>query len=93
MRETETSKCVTDITEIRGKDGKLYTSVIFDCFDLTSLEISMDSNMKAELCAETVKNAVKSKIHSATFHGYLFHFGELIPHLVCILGRKCVNGY
>ena len=42
-------KCVTDITEIKGKDGKLYTSVIFDCFDLTPLGISMDTNMKAEL--------------------------------------------
>ena len=53
-------KCVTDITEIKGKDGKLYTSVIFDCFDLTPLGISMDTNMKTELCVETVKNAVKS---------------------------------
>ena len=53
-------KCVTDITEIKGKDGKLYTSVIFDCFDLTALGLSMDTNMKAELCVETVKNAVKS---------------------------------
>lgn len=93
MRETETSKCVTDITEIRVKNGKLYTSVIFDCFDLTSLELSMDSNMKAELCAETVKNAVKSNIHSATFHGYLFHFGELITKHFWILGKKCVKEY
>lgn len=53
-------KCITDITEIKGKDGKLYTSVIFDCFDLTALEISMDTNMKTELCIETVKNAVMS---------------------------------
>ena len=28
-------KCITDITEIKAKDGKLYTSVIFDCFDLS----------------------------------------------------------
>lgn len=53
-------KCVTDITEIKGKDGKLYISVIFDCFDLTALGISMDTNMKAELCVEIVKNAVKT---------------------------------
>ena len=26
-------KCVTDITEVKGSDGKLYVSVIFDCFD------------------------------------------------------------
>ena len=58
--EKPCEKCVTDITEIKGKDGKLYTSVIFDCFDLTALGLSMDTNMKAELCVETVKNAVKS---------------------------------
>ena len=63
-------KCVTDITEIKGKDGKLYTSVIFDCFDVTALGISMDTNMKAELCVETVKNAVKSypKLKGAILH-------------------------
>lgn len=51
-------KCVTDITEIKAKDGKLYVSAIFDCFDVTVLGIAMDTNMKAELCVETVKNAV-----------------------------------
>ena len=61
---------VTDITEIKGKDGKLYTSVIFDCFDLAPLGISMDTNMKAELCVETVKNAVKSypELRGAILH-------------------------
>ena len=28
------TKCVTDITEIPAKDGKLYVSAIFDCYDL-----------------------------------------------------------
>ena len=27
-------KCVTDITEIKAKDGKLYVSAIFDCYNL-----------------------------------------------------------
>ena len=31
------AKAVTDITEIKCKDGKLYVSAIFDCFDLTVL--------------------------------------------------------
>ena len=44
-------KCITDITEIKAKDGKLYTSVIFDCFDLSVLGIAMSTNMKAESCA------------------------------------------
>ena len=53
-------KCVTDITEIKAKDGKLYTSVIFDCFDLGVLGISMSTNMKADLCVHTLDHAVTS---------------------------------
>ena len=50
-------KCVTDITEIPAKDGKLYVSAIFDCYDLSVLGLSMADNMRAELCAATVRNA------------------------------------
>lgn len=32
-------KCVTDITEIKAADGKLYVSAIFDCFDLRLREV------------------------------------------------------
>ena len=32
--ERPLEKCITDITEVPGKDGKLYVSAIFDCFDL-----------------------------------------------------------
>ena len=51
-------KCVTDITELKASDGKLYVSVIFDCFDLMACGIAMDTNMKAKLCTETIDNAV-----------------------------------
>lgn len=50
-------KCVTDITELKAKDGKLYVSAIFDCFDLTVLSLAMDVNMKAELCVRTLDSA------------------------------------
>lgn len=50
-------KAVTDITEIHAKDGKLYVSAIFDCFDCAVIGLSMDNNMKAELCVETLENA------------------------------------
>ena len=50
-------KCVTDITEIKCLDGKLYTSAIFDCFDAAVLGLAMDTNMKAPLCVQTLKNA------------------------------------
>lgn len=53
-------KCVTDITEIPAKDGKLYVSAVFDCFDLTVLGLSMDDNMRADLCVATLRNAYKA---------------------------------
>lgn len=52
-------KCVTDITELKASDGKLYVSAIFDCFDLLVCGLAMDTNMKASLCTETVSNALK----------------------------------
>ena len=51
-------KCVTDITELKARYGKLYVSVLFDCFDLMACGIAMDTNMKVELCTETIDNAV-----------------------------------
>lgn len=53
-------KCVTDVTEIKALDGKLYVSAIFDCFDLSVLGLSMDTNMKATLCEKTLENAYKA---------------------------------
>lgn len=53
-------KCMTDITEIKAKDGKLYVSAIFDCFDLNVLGLAMGRNMKAELCVHTLDNALTS---------------------------------
>ena len=53
-------KCVTDITEIKAKDGKLYVSAIFDCFDAAVLGLAMDTNMKAALCERTLDNAVRA---------------------------------
>ena len=53
-------KCITDLTEIKAKDGKLYVSAIFDCFDAAVLGLAMDTNMKATLCEQTLANAVRS---------------------------------
>ena len=53
-------KCITDITEIPAKDGKLYVSAIFDCYDCGVLGLCMRDNMKADLCVQTLKNAYKS---------------------------------
>lgn len=53
-------KCVTDITEIKASDGKLYVSAIFDCFNLGVLGLAMETNMKADLCVHTLENALIS---------------------------------
>ena len=45
-------KCVTDITWIKAKDGKLYVSAIFDCFDSSVLGLAMETNMKATTIEE-----------------------------------------
>ncbi len=53
-------KCVTDISEIKAKDGKLYVSAIFDCYDPAILGLAMDTNMKAVLYERTLDNAIHS---------------------------------
>lgn len=51
------TKWVTDITEVKEKDGKLYVSAVFDCYDSCVLGLAMDTNMRASLCVQTLKNA------------------------------------
>ena len=68
--EEPLKKCVTDITEIRAKNGKLYVSAIFDCFDAAVLGLAMDTSMKAALCERTLDNAVHSypELEGAVIH-------------------------
>lgn len=58
--ERPSVKCVTDITEIKASDGKLYVSAAFDCFDLTCVGLAMADNMRADLCVETLTNACRT---------------------------------
>lgn len=53
-------KAVTDVSEVKAKDGKLYVSAIFDCFDLMPLGLSIEDNMRASLCCHTLENAKKA---------------------------------
>ena len=64
------SKCVTDITEVKAKNGKLYVSTIFDCYDLTAVGLSMDDNMRTELCAAAVENTASAY---PEFRGAVLH--------------------
>ena len=56
--EAPLKKCITDITEVKASNGKLYVSAIFDCFDLAVLGLAMGTNMKADLCVHTLDNAM-----------------------------------
>ena len=58
--EKPLKKCITDMTEIKASDGKLYVSAIFDCYDLAVLGLAMDTNMKAPLCEQTLDNAYRA---------------------------------
>ena len=51
---------MTDISEVKGSDGKVYVSAIFDCFDLMPLGLAIEDNMRASLCCHTLENAKKS---------------------------------
>ena len=53
-------KAVTDISELKGSNGKVYVSAIFDCFDLMPLGLAIENNMKASLCCHTLENAKKA---------------------------------
>ena len=47
-------KLLTDISEVQCADGKLYISPIMDCFNGEIVSLEMRSNMKKELCIDTV---------------------------------------
>ena len=51
---------MTDITEIPVRDGKLYVSAVFDCYDLGVLGPAMADNRKSDLCVSIIENAYKA---------------------------------
>jgi len=53
-------KLLTDITQIPCKDGKLYVSPLFDCYNGEIISLAMDTNMKKELCIKTITEAYKN---------------------------------
>lgn len=83
------TKCVTDISEVKGNDGKLYVSAIFDCFDVATIGLAMDTNMKATLCKQTLDNAYKTypEIKGAIIHS------DRGTQYTSELYRKTINKY
>lgn len=62
-------KWLTDITEVQTSEGKLYVSPVLDCFNGQIVGLSMDDNMKKELCI----NAFKQACASQNAYGMLLH--------------------
>ena len=51
-------KYLSDITQIKFADGKLYLAAILDCFDGAIVGFSMQTHMRADLCCAALSNAV-----------------------------------
>lgn len=63
-------KWLTDITEIKCSDGKLYIAPVMDCFGGEIISLAMDDNMKKELCISAAKDALKMRKPQS---GLIFH--------------------
>lgn len=63
------AKWLSDITEVQTADGKLYLAPVLDCFDGQIVGISMDNNMRKELCIKAFEQACRR--HNA--YGMTFH--------------------
>ncbi len=77
------------MTEIKASDGKLYISVIFDCYNLAVLGLAIDTNMKATLCEQTLDNAYKAY---PMLRGAILH-SERGTQYTSELYRKAINKY
>ena len=80
---------MTDMTEIKASDGKLYVSAIFDCYDLAVLGLATDINMKASLCEQTLDNACKAY---PMLRGAILH-SDRGTQYTSELYRKAINRY
>lgn len=52
------TKYISDMTEIKCADGKLYLAAILDCFDGAVVGYAMHPHMRASLCCDAFRNAV-----------------------------------
>ena len=82
-------KCVTDMTEVKCLDGKLYVSAVFDCFDTAVLGLAIDTDMKATLCEKTLENTYK--LHPG-IRGRILH-SDRGTRYTSDLYRKAISKY
>lgn len=57
--QTPMTKLLSDITEVKCRDGTLYLAATLDCFDGAIVGMKMDENKRAELCTESFESAVR----------------------------------
>lgn len=57
--EKPDTKYLTDITEIQCSDAKMYVSPILDCYDGSIPACTMETNKRAEMCAEAFEQACR----------------------------------
>lgn len=51
-------KYISDMTQIKCMDGKLYLAAILDCFDGAVVGYAMRTHMRASLCCDALRDAV-----------------------------------
>ena len=62
-------KLISDITQLPTKDGTLYISGVFDCYDNQCVGLSMADNMRTELIIDSLSMVEKNEeIKGAIFH-------------------------
>jgi transposase InsO family protein len=76
--ERPNEKVVTDMTEVPAKDGKLYVSAAFDCYDQTCVGLAMGTSMKTDLVLRMVEQMTTQSgtpllIHSDRGSQYTSH--------------------
>lgn len=51
-------KYLSDITQFKCADGKLYLAAVLDCYDGALVGLSMQNHMRASLCCNALRDAV-----------------------------------
>ena len=91
--EKPLEKAVTDISELKAKDGKVYVSVVFDCFDLMPLGLAIEDNMKLSILLDTFlpKNFKQlcSFVHNRVFVLQPVEIRRLQNIFVCLSNNSC----
>lgn len=63
-------KWLTDITQIKCVEGRLYIAPVMDCYGGEIVSLAMGGNMKKGLCIRAAKDALKARKPAA---GLIFH--------------------